>query len=209
MSPVAQEQQRNLKILMLLFVAVALLIALTGWYLYTGVELPPYEMRHYYTSATGYAPPPGQSPKPAGTVSRGSAMLQEPRITTSAPAVSGPDRAVTPPQADGLANPTRADLATITLGKGQYDANCRMCHGAPNEAIGPAGEAYTPRPPDLRARVRLHSEGALFYLITNGIRSTPTPEAARYLPDQWHSFRDLMTPRERWAAVSYVRRSFP
>lgn len=209
MSPVAQEQQRNLKILTLALAALVLLIALGGWYLFTGVELPPYEMRHYYTSATGYAPPPGRQPAPPGTIARGSTRLQEPSLPSTAAAISGPDRALTPPEADRLVNPARPDSATVALGKAQCDANCRMCHGAPGEAIGPVGEAYTPRPPDLRTRVRLHSDGALFFLITNGIRSTPTPETARYIPDEWHSFRDLMTPRERWAAVTYMRHSFP
>lgn len=208
LSPVVQEQQRNLKALGLLLAAVVLLAALAAWYLYTGVELPPYEMRHYYTSSTGYAPPPSKGPSPAGTISRGSALLSEPILTTAAPATVGYDHAMTPPEADRLVNPSKPDAVTMTLGKAQFDANCRMCHGAPGEGIGSVGEAYTPKPPNLRDHAAHHSDGALFYLITNGIRSTPTPETARYLPDEWHSFRDLMTPRERWATATYVRSYF-
>lgn len=80
-----------------------------------------------------------------------------------------------------------------------------MCHGTPGGPPGPVAEHYQPRPPDLAEHLPHHSDAQLYSLITYGIRSTPTPEASRYLPEQWHAFRATTSPRERWAMVAYLR----
>src|SRR5205823_8151532 len=109
-----------------------------------------------------------------------------------------------PPEAERLTNPLAGDPAGLPAGKQAYDINCAMCHGSPGRAIGPVGESYLPRPPDLARQVPQRSAGHLYCDITEGIRSTPTPEAARYLPREWHAFREITTPKERWAIVAYM-----
>jgi mono/diheme cytochrome c family protein len=162
------EQERNLALLgrlAIVPVVAALAIAIL---LYVGVELPPYGMREYLTSATGYAAPPRSRAAVAGTVPR-----------------SGSVR--------------------IASGESLYRVNCAMCHGEPDRNVGPVAERYLPRPPDLTGYVRKHPAERLYRAITEGIRSTPTPEARRYLPDDWHAFRSLMSERERRAVVAYLR----
>ena len=181
------EQQRNLWILAGAGATAMVLLALAGIALYFGYELPPAEMRNYYTSATGYAAPPRRGTHPEGTVPRGSLSFREGEAPAEPP-------------------PTPQILA---LGRQAYRVNCAMCHGEPGEGIGPVGERYTPRPPDLAEHVPRHTDQELYRAITEGIRSTPTPEAAQYLPVEWHAFRAEVPARERHAIIAYLRSLFP
>jgi mono/diheme cytochrome c family protein len=187
MPPIAEEQSRNLRILGALIAAFILLVIVAGYALYSGAELPPAEMQTGHSSSDGYAPPAHPEIVPGGSVPRG----------VPVPAAPGrPEReAVTP------------DAATLSLGKRAYDVNCAMCHGAPGGETGPVGKTYVPRPPDLAGHAAAYPPERLYAMITDGIRSTPTPEAARYLPREWHAYRAITTSRERWAMVRYIRSS--
>lgn len=237
MPPVADEQQRNLRTLSRVVIALGVALIVVLGALYLGVELPPFEMRKYYTSPTGYAPPPRPVVVPPGTVARGALSLAGPgeepqRVDGGELRVDGPTKTGSassqpstinpppstnhgpstlnpqPPTIERLRNPLADDPETVRFGRRAYTVNCAMCHGEPGQGIGPVGELYTPRPPDLAQHVSQHSEGALYAAITLGIRSTPTPEAARYLPREWHAFRGRTSPKERWAMVTYLRSAF-
>ena len=182
MSSVAGQQERNLKLLAAIAVAAVLLLIVAAIALYLGMELPPNEMQHSLSAPTGYSPPPNTVILPAGSVTRGSLARE---------GATGD----TPPSSE----PALADL-----GKRTYDVNCAMCHGTPGKKIGPVGDAYTPHPPDLAGYLGTHSDADLYRSITEGVRSTPSVEAARYLPQEWHSYRDLLNAKERWSVAAYL-----
>lgn len=216
------EQQRNLWILAGIGVGLLSLVFLAVVALYLGYELPPAEMRTYYTSPTGYAAPPQRGVVPPGSVPRGALTLpsaseelpdpgldptrsRSPAPAPNLPESAGAGHAAVPPGAERLRNPLTRDPATLEFGRRQYLINCAMCHGEVGQPIGPVGERYIPRPPNLAEHVPGHSEGYLYYTITAGIRSVPTQEAAQYLPEEWHSFRGRTSAQERWAIVAYLK----
>ncbi len=213
MPSVGEEQVRNLRIILALAALLVLALISAGWAVYLGMELPPAEMRSYATSSTGYAPPPGSPTSevgptrqtvPTGTVARGMLAASGPDL----PPVGAAGEPV-PPVVDIIPNPLAGGATVVAQGQKAYAVNCAMCHGEPGKGMGPVGEAYIPKPPDLAARVPSSSDGRLYYQITAGIRSTPTPEAAEYLPEDWHSVRNLTTAQDRWAIITYLRRVYP
>ncbi|HET6384759.1 MAG TPA: cytochrome c [Armatimonadota bacterium] len=193
------------------------LTLLVFWLLYTGRELPWVEMRYQYTDSTGYQPmPEALSTNPGmGRPRYGRPYVfikSVPRDINGRPATGLmpdmpdlPDGSI-PPEAAALVNPTAGDHAAVIQGETVYVMNCMMCHGRTGRGDGAVGESYTPKPPDLHsAAVQALPDGALFYSVTNGILSTPVPEAARYIPRDWHAFKDELSPRQRWAVVDFVR----
>ncbi|HEU4753588.1 MAG TPA: cytochrome c [Armatimonadota bacterium] len=180
MPPVRTEQERNVRIVLGVLAAVVLLGLVTGGLLYMGVELPPYGLRSYYTASDGYAAPANPVIVPPGTVARGSGMRNT--------------------------DPGGAPAA-LDAGRRAYAVNCAMCHGEPGRGPGPVGESYVPPPPDVSRSVAARADAQLYQSITRGIRSTPTAEAARYLPETWHAFPEI-SARERWAVVRYLRTAF-
>jgi mono/diheme cytochrome c family protein len=174
------EQVRNLKILGAVGLALFAAVLVIAVMLYHGSELPPEDLRQYSSSPTGYAPPPQPQVIPPGTVPR------------------RPPPALAP----------REWRAAGALGQHAYTVNCAMCHGSPGHDIGPVGDTYLPRPTDLARYVPAHPAARLYAVITDGIRSTPTPEAARYLPQEWHAFRAITSPAERWAIVAVLKARF-
>lgn len=192
MSPVKSDQQRRLRLLGSAAAALFFLFLLAGMALYEGWELPPLDLRDAHTTSDGYAPPPRAAAIPPGTVSRASLS---------------PANHLTEDGSSGV-NPLASDPRAVSLGQRVYHVNCAMCHGEPGESIGPVGERYNPQPPPLQERVPALPEARLYASITEGIRSTPTPETAQYLPQEWHAFRTMTSERERWAAVAYLRSAF-
>ena len=204
------EQERNLRKLRVVPWLLAAALVIVGALLYRGNELPFYEMRRQATDATGYRPPPASVVAVGDSVPRGVGNPAKPLALAPAlppPPIARTDRthAPVPPAASALANPLANDRSAAKEGQALYEINCIMCHGKSGSGDAPVGQSYTPRPPDLNGYALSLPPGALYYLITYGIRSTPIPEAASFLPDEWHSYRPIMTERERWAAVSYLK----
>lgn len=193
------EQERNLRIVWNVAITMALVVIVVGcWGLYFGHELPPHEMSQQLTDATGYAPPP--------RFRQGGVMGSVPRSGVERRLPDTQDGSI-PPQATRWVNPLVNDSNTLREGAQVYAIHCSMCHGKTGHGTGPVGDSYIPRPPDLTTqRVRMTSDGALFYVVTNGILSTPVREAEKYLPRQWHSFRATTSERERWAVVSFLKK---
>jgi len=189
MSPIAETQQRNVKIVLGVIGAGMAGLIIAGALLYKGLELPPHDLRQYYASATGYAPPLKETVLPPGTFPRGS----------GSPILSPPGAAA------ALVPGSVENLRLTALGEKAYRTNCAMCHGSPGGVVGPVGRLYTPRPPDLSGRVRTLSDAQLADRIGNGIRSTPTPETRQYLPKEWHAFNDLLPYDEQQAVIAYLR----
>jgi len=92
-----------------------------------------------------------------------------------------------------LRSPIRGDAATIAAGKEIYAQNCAVCHGTGGKGDGPSAVALNPKPFDLTVHARLHSEGELFWWISNGIQGTGMPA--------WTGLSDL----QKWQVVQYIR----
>ena len=81
-----------------------------------------------------------------------------------------------PEEAAAAVNPVPADEASIARGARAYHATCAACHAAN------------------RVEVAGHTDGELFYWITNGAAGTSMPPFAMEL-----------APRDRWDVVNYLR----
>jgi mono/diheme cytochrome c family protein len=108
-------------------------------------------------------------------------------VTGSTPHLSFDD-------ATSLQNPIADTPAAIGDAQGLARVNCASCHGATGHGDGPVAGYFSPvRPVDFASeRVRNRTDGQLFWLIGNGIGNMP-------------AFRDLLTERELWMVVLFVR----
>lgn len=172
------------------------------WLGYTGREMPWWEMRWQHTDSTGYAPPPPHG-WAASSIPR--IVNLEPMVDLTPPLPNLSSGAI-PTAADGLVNPLAGQGNALRDGAMLYEINCQMCHGRTGRGDGAVGEHYVPPPPDFHSPAVLRlTDGAVYYTITNGVLSTPIPEAAKYIPRDWHAFHRLLTDHERWEIVSYLR----
>jgi predicted CXXCH cytochrome family protein len=92
-------------------------------------------------------------------------------------------------------NPLSAssDSADVAAGRELYRKNCEVCHGYDGSGKTESGAWMYPRPADLRgADTVKRTDGALFYLIYNGIRNTGMP--GWQLPD-----------KQIWQLVAFIR----
>ena len=86
-----------------------------------------------------------------------------------------------------------ADGADVAAGRALYKQNCETCHGYDGTGKTPAGSGLYPPPADLRSPDSTgRTNGALFYLIRNGIRNTGMPG--------WR-----LTDQQTWQLVAYLR----
>ena len=93
----------------------------------------------------------------------------------------------------GQRNPVSPDAASLALGKALFAINCALCHGASSSRPGPVGQKLTPPPPGLdHATVQGLGDADIFGALTRGFGRMP-------------SFRDKLTPRERWSLVNFLR----
>ena len=98
-----------------------------------------------------------------------------------------------PARATRVGNPVAADQKSIAAGKATFQGQCLACHGSMGKGNGPAAIALERPPSDLSMPMMWkHSDGALFWKITEGRRPMP-------------SFEKLLTADERWQVVNYIR----
>lgn len=93
-------------------------------------------------------------------------------------------------------NPLPATPAVIGRGREVYMEHCAACHGPAGRGDGPASAGLLPPPADLTGvHARQHTDGDLYWWITNGIEGTAMP-----------AFRERLSEEERWAVVHFIRR---
>jgi mono/diheme cytochrome c family protein len=94
------------------------------------------------------------------------------------------------------------DSQLIALGKSKYEeAGCGQCHGAGGEGDGPSskdlrdesGNFIVPTDVTFKPFKSGPSADDLYRTISTGLNGTPMP-----------SYLEVLTPKERWAIVSYV-----
>ena len=92
-------------------------------------------------------------------------------------------------------NPFRTDAEAWRTAREHYADHCAVCHG--NDGRGSEiGANMSPRVPDLTvAEVQDRSDGALFYIIQNGVRWTGMP-----------AWRTEHSADDTWRLVSFIRK---
>lgn len=89
--------------------------------------------------------------------------------------------------------PTTRDL--LARGQERYQIFCAVCHGDVGDGEGivtSGGYGYTPAPSYHSERMRAESDGYLYDVIANGIRTMPP-------------YGHQVPPPDRWAIVAYIR----
>ena len=100
-----------------------------------------------------------------------------------------------------LQNPTPDSPATVTKGKGLYQASCAICHGPVGRGDGPAAFTLVPRPVNLQLHVPQHAPGEIFYWISNGIPGTTMPAWQDVDPA---TGKPRLSDEERWSIIRYL-----
>ncbi len=115
---------------------------------------------------------------------------------TAATAPAGP--VVVIPVVPGFARFVRPPIppvpANIAAGQQIFMQNCATCHGTTGHGDGPAAANLNPKPFDLTVHAPLHTEGELYYWVTNGITGTAMPV-----------WQDKLTDLQRWQVVLFVK----
>jgi mono/diheme cytochrome c family protein len=98
----------------------------------------------------------------------------------------------------GLTNPLSPDAGTIAAGRRLYEANCASCHGPKGRGDGEAGKELDPKPADIAFIIGrpIASDGFLMWTLTEGGEALGTAMPA---------FRDVLSERERWQIITYLR----
>jgi mono/diheme cytochrome c family protein len=102
-----------------------------------------------------------------------------------------------PSAARTIRNPVPATEESLATGKQLYTQYCLVCHGVQGKGDGPAARAMRPPPADLSIHVSQHTDGELWWWITNGIAGTPMP-----------AWKDALTDEERWHVLNYIKEAF-
>ena len=92
-------------------------------------------------------------------------------------------------------NPFSRTPEVLRAGLTHYRENCVDCHGAPGVDVSEFGEGLNPAAPDLTLpRVQERPDGELFWIVSNGLRTTGMP-----------AFGPTHKPDEIWKIVAFLR----
>lgn len=101
-----------------------------------------------------------------------------------------------PSSAKHLPNPFAKDPNAWVEGGMHFQDHCAICHDENGSGRSEIGRNVYPKAPDMRqAGTQELSDGALFFIISNGVRYTAMP-----------SWSEEHTPEETWKLVSFIRR---
>ena len=97
-----------------------------------------------------------------------------------------------PGEAKKVPNPIAADQESIARGQAIYTKACASCHGPEGKGDGKSAKILAKKPADLNHHVPHHTDGDLFWKITEGKKPMP-------------SFKKDLKPEQRWDVVNYLR----
>jgi len=92
-------------------------------------------------------------------------------------------------------SPIEVTMEVMKRGQRQYNIYCAVCHGVAGDGLGPimTGKfGYVPAPTYHSDALRNQTDGYLYGVITNGIRTMP-------------SYAQQVAVADRWAIVAYIR----
>ena len=101
-----------------------------------------------------------------------------------------------PAEAKKTPNPVPATEESDARGLQTYTKACLSCHGAEGKGDGKSAKILAVKPADLRKHVPHHTDGELFWKITEGKKPMP-------------SFKKDLKPEQRWDVVNYLRKLAP
>ena len=102
-----------------------------------------------------------------------------------------------PSEVERQKNPFASDANAWREAKEHYMDHCAVCHGRGGKGDTGVGKNMYPRVPDLTGSdVQGRSDGALFYIIQNGVRWTGMP-----------AWKGEHSPEESWKLVAFIRKS--
>ncbi len=92
-------------------------------------------------------------------------------------------------------NPIPSTPEVLKAGLDHYRENCVTCHGAPGVDPSEIGQGLNPPAPDLTLpRVQSRPPGEMFWIVSNGIRSTGMP-----------AFGPTHDSNEIWKIVAFLK----
>jgi mono/diheme cytochrome c family protein len=90
-------------------------------------------------------------------------------------------------------NPVADQVTSVDAGYRLYQANCAACHGVDGTGGGPLAGTTSVIPPSLKAHLTQHTDGDLFYWISNG------------LPGGMPAWAAKLSETDRWNLVNFLR----
>lgn len=100
-----------------------------------------------------------------------------------------------PGAAEVARNPLQASRRVVAEGLAHFADHCAGCHANDGSGLTPLGQGLYPRAPDMRAEAtQALTDGALFYIIENGVRLTGMP-----------AWGGAGQPEETWKLVHFIR----
>lgn len=100
---------------------------------------------------------------------------------------------VAPARAAKKKNPVAATEASLKRGREVWIKECASCHGEKGRGDGPGIKDLEVKPGDLTdAHSVAHSDGELFWKITEGRKPMP-------------SFAETFSEEDRWNVINYLR----
>ena len=101
-----------------------------------------------------------------------------------------------PADAERQQNPLKADAQAWRTAADHFEDHCAVCHGIDGHGRTEMGQRMYPKVPDLGDQlVQGRTDGALFYIIQNGVRWTGMP-----------AWKEEHTVEESWRLVSFIRK---
>jgi mono/diheme cytochrome c family protein len=98
-----------------------------------------------------------------------------------------------PASADAIVNPLKGKADATAAGKIIYTQFCVTCHGAKGKGDGIAAPGLTKPPADHTSDfVQKQTDGAIFWIVTNGNNPMPT-------------YKTTLTETQRWQVVNFIR----
>lgn len=97
------------------------------------------------------------------------------------------------PKKDGaIENPISYSVNSVARGKEVYRENCAACHGDNAEGMNAIDAGLNSSTPDLKERLKNHTDGDFFWKIEKGRGEMP-------------SFKDELEPREIWDVINFLK----
>ena len=93
-------------------------------------------------------------------------------------------------------NPTPLSAVSINRGKAIYLESCAYCHGENLKGLKPAASGLQKDTPDLRQRLKTHTEGDFHWKIQTGKGEMP-------------SFKEDLTDKEIWDIINFINGTDP
>ena len=97
-----------------------------------------------------------------------------------------------PKKAANIKNPIALNDKSTERGKEVYNQNCAACHGDNIEGLAAEAAGLEMSPPNLKKRLRTHSDGDFFWKIKEGRGDMP-------------SFNDDLSDEQVWEVINYIR----